>query len=501
MTPAMILLAILAVPLAAGALSFAARKRTVMEAINLGAFGVVFVLAIALVRTILRTGSISAWNGFLYADSLSALVVLLTALVALICSVYAVGYFRDDQRNNVFEEDLPGNVTISKLRKYYALTPLFVFSMLLVALADNLGVMWVAVEATTLTSVFLVTYYGRATSLEAAWKYAIIGGVGLSMALLGTILTYYSARHVLGAETSGLNWSVLVTHASQFDKTSMKLAFILILLGYGTKAGVAPMHTWKPDAYSEAPVPAAAILSTATLNCALYGLVRFYILASRCLEPGYPGVLLLLFGALSMGIAVPFVLIQRNLRRLLAYSTIDHAGIMVTALGVGGPLGALGFTLHMTFHTVTKSLLFLCAGTVYQHFRTDLFRKIRSGVISVLPFTGTVFLMAALAIVGTPPFGLFQSEFVILQAAFAAGYYVPGVLFVLFGAAIFGGVMHHVMGLLLGPAAPGPVARWYPWRDAAVFILASMLVAMGFWLPGPVYQLIRNAANIVSGGL
>jgi hydrogenase-4 component F len=497
----MLLLSILAVPLAAGALSFAARKRPAMEAINLGAFAVLFLLAVALVARVLRMASISAWNGFLRADSLSALVVLLTAFVALSCSIYAVGYFRDDERNRVFEEDVLGAVTISKLRKYYALTPLFVFSMLLVALADNLGVMWIAVEATTLTSVFLVTFYGRATSLEAAWKYAIIGGVGLSMALLGTILTYYSARNTLGAETfAGLNWSVLAAHASQFDKTTMKLAFILILLGYGTKAGVAPMHTWKPDAYSEAPVPAAAILSSATLNCALYALVRFYILASRCLDADYPGGLLLLFGVLSMGISVPFVLIQRNFRRLLAYHTIDHTGIMVTALGVGGPLGALGFTLHMTFHTVAKSLLFLCAGTVYQHFRTDLFRKIKSGVIRLLPFAGTVFLMATLAIVGTPPFSLFQSEFVILQGAFAAGHYVSAVLFIVFGVGIFAGAVMHVGGLVLGPSDPGPVAEWYPWRDTAVLLSAAILVVMGFWLPRPLFDLIRNAAGIVAGG-
>jgi hydrogenase-4 component F len=472
-----------------------------MEVVNLSAFGALFLLAVALVAQVLRTGSVSAWNGFLRADSLSALVVLLTAFVGLICSVYAVGYFRDDERNRVFEEDVLGAVTISKLREYYSLTPLFVFSMLLVALADNLGVMWVAIEATTLTSVFLVTFYGRATSLEAAWKYAIIGGVGLSMALLGTILTYYSAHNVLETETlAGLNWSALVRHAAQFDKTTMKLAFILILLGYGTKAGVAPMHTWKPDAYSEAPVPAAAILSSATLNCALYGLVRFYILASRCLAPDYPGRLLLLFGVLSMGISVPFVLIQSNFRRLLAYHTIDHAGIMVTALGIGGPLGALGLTLHMTFHTVAKSLLFLCAGTVYQHFRTDLFRKIKSGVIRLLPFAGAVFFMATLAIVGTPPFSLFQSEFVILQAAFAGGHYLSAVLFVVFGVGIFAGAVLHVGGLVLGPAGAGPVARWYPWRDSAVLVSTAILVLMGFWLPGPVFHLLQNAARIVAEG-
>jgi hydrogenase-4 component F len=181
------------------------------------------------------------------------------------------------------------------------------------------------------------------------------------------------------------------------------------------------------------------------LNCALYGLIRFYILTSRCLGPDFPGALLLLFGMLSMGISVPFVLVQKNFRRLLAYHTIDHAGIMVTALGVGGKLGALGLMLHMTFHTVAKSLLFLCTGNVYQHFKTDLFHKVKGGVIRSMPVTGTVFLMAMLAIVGMPPFSLFQSEFLIVRAAFAGGHYVATVLFILFGtgvisAEIWGGV-------------------------------------------------------------
>jgi len=200
-----------------------------------------------------------------------------------------------------------------------------------------------------------------------------------------------------------------------------------------------------------------------------------------------------------MGISVPFVLIQSNFRRLLAYHTIDHAGIMVTALGIGGPLAALGLTLHMTFHTVAKSLLFLCAGTVYQHFRTDLFRKIKSGVIRLLPFAGAVFLMATLAIVGTPPFSLFQSEFVILRAAFAGGHYLPAVLFIVFGVGIFAGAVLHVGGLVLGPADPGPIAKWYPWRDSAVLVSTAILIIMGFWLPGPVFELIRNAARIVAG--
>jgi len=314
------------------------------------------------------------------------------------------------------------------------------------------------------------------------------------------VLAYYSAHNLPGSDTlAGLNWSVLVGQASQLDHTTMRLAFILALLGYGTKAGLAPMHTWKPDAYSEAPVPAAAILSTATLNCALYGLIRFYILTSHCLGHEFAGGLLLVFGMLSMGIAAPFVLVQRNFRRLLAYHTIDHAGIMVTALGVGGPLGALALMLHMMFHTVAKGLLFLCAGSIYQHFKTDLFRKIKGGVIRTMPVTGVVFLMAILAIIGMPPFSLFQSEFLILRAAFAGGHYLPTALFILFGLGIFAGALIHVGDMVLGRDEDAPKAKWHPWRNASILALAGVLVVMGFWLPAPLLELIRGAARVVGG--
>jgi hydrogenase-4 component F len=293
---------------------------------------------------------------------------------------------------------------------------------------------------------------------------------------------------------------VLAGHAAQLDKTTMRLAFILALLGYGTKAGLAPMHTWKPDAYSEAPVPAAAILSSAMLNCALYGLVRFYILASRCLGADFPGGLLLLFGMLSMGISVPFILVQKNFRRLLAYHTIDHAGIMVTALGIGGKLAALALMLHMTYHTVAKALLFLCAGNVSQHFKTDLFEKVKGGVLKVIPVTGIVFMMAMLAIVGMPPFSLFQSEFLIVRAAFGSGHYLATALFILFGTGVFAGAILHVGGLVLGPAHQEPSPALRPWRDFSMLALAAVLVTIGFWLPGPLLALITGAANVVTGG-
>ena len=499
----MILLGLLIVPLAAGPLAFFLRRRHMMEVVNLGAFAILLGLAAVLVAQVLRSGPVSLWDGFFYADALSALVVLLSAFVSLVCSIYAVGYFRHEEGSGVLHEaeELGGRFAVDKLREYYALMPFLVFAMTLVGLANNLGILWVAVEGTTLASVFLVMFYGRETSLEAAWKYAIIGGVGLSMALFGTILTYYSAYGALGTDAlAGLNWSVLAGNAAQFDKPTMRLAFILILLGYGTKAGIAPMHTWKPDAYSEAPIPGAAMLATGVLNCALYGLIRFYILSSRCLGPQFGSRLLILFGLLSMGVAVPFILVQKNFRRLLAYSSIDHSGIMVLALGFGGPLGILGMLLHMTFHSVTKPLLFFCAGNVQQHLKTDLFQKAKGGLIHSMPLTGAAFLMVTLAVTGSPPFSFFQSEFTVLQAGFARDYFVLAIFFVSFLVLIFSGFLVHITGLVLGEDPGLPAADMCGWKKYSVAGLAVVIVVMGFWIPAPLFRLIQGAVGIVVGG-
>ncbi len=493
----MTILLLLLIPLLASTITMVLRSRRSMEFVYLLSAAGSFVTAILLAAEVLR-GRPATWgDGFLYADHLSALVVVLTAFVYLAAAPYAIGYFRRDEEAQVFG-DADNPTSMAKLRKYYALTPLFGACMFLVAVANNLGVMWVAVEGTTLTSIFLVTYYGRPTSLEAAWKYAMIGGVGLSMALFGTVLTYYSAHQVLGGESlSALNWSVLVNSAARFDKNVMRLAFILVLLGYGTKAGLAPMHTWKPDAYSEAPVPVAALMATAVLNCALYGLARFYVLAVRCLGPSFGSQLLILFGLLSIGIALPFILVQRSYRRLLAYSSIDHGGIMVLGLGFGGVLGPLGMLLHMTFHSVTKPLLFFCAGNAQQHTGNDSLRKGPGGLLHTLPVTAPIFLLATLAVTGTPPFSLFQSEFTILRAGFAAQRIGASILFVVLVVAIFCGFFYHVTQLVFGAGNGQPRGDRSRWKTYPVIGLSLIVLLLGFWLPGPIYALVDGAARIL----
>src|SRR5437867_6773379 len=372
--------------------------------------------------------------------------------------------------------------------------------MLLAPLADNLGVMWVAIESTTLASVLLVTFYNQKTSFEAGWKYIIIGSVGISLALFGTVITYSSAVGVVGPETHGsMNWSTLVGIADKFNPTAMRLAFVLVLLGYGTKAGLAPMHTWKPDAYAEAPVPAATLLGAGFINCAIYSIMRFDVLAEKCLGHEFPSRLLVGFGLGSILLAAPFVLAQRNFRRLLAYSSIDHAGIMAAALGFGGKLGALGAVLHMVFHAATKPLLFFCAGNVQQHFGSPYFRKVR-GVIHPLPWTGGLFLMAALAVAGLPPFSIFQCELTTLSAAlaadrgWAAGAFVAGVV------TIFAGFLLHISKMNLGAAQETmPRAVECPWKLGAMVLTAIVVAALGFYLPGPLFNLVQQSSHILGG--
>jgi len=488
----MTLLLLPLIPICAGLLCLATNSRAWWERLNLTAFALVAGLTFKVAGDVVEQGTVTALGGFLRADALSALVLALTGFVSLACAIYAVGYFRQDEK--------AGRVTHAQLRRYYVLTPLFASAMLLVPLADNLGVMWVAIESTTLASVLLVTFYNQKTSFEAGWKYIIIGSVGISLALFGTVFTYYSAVGVLGPEThGGMNWSVLVDVADKLNPQAMRLAFILVLLGYGTKAGLVPMHTWKPDAYAEAPVPASALLGAGFINCAIYAIIRFDVLAEKCLGHEFPGKLLAGFGVASILVAAPFVLVQRNFRRLLAYSSIDHAGIMVAGLGFGGKLGALGVALHMLFHAVTKPLMFFCAGNVQQHFATPYFWKVR-GVLRTLPWTGGLFLLATLAVTGTPPFSIFQSEFSILSAALAADRGWTAFLFIAGVVTIFTGFLRHMSKMNLGkPHEETPQTAACPWKMGAMVSLAVVIVVFGFWLPAPLFKLVQQTAHIIGG--
>jgi len=485
------LTALLLIPLLAGLLCWLVKPRWLMETLNVLSFGATFGLGIALAARVLRQGTVTEWNSFLYADALSAWMVLLIALISLASSIYALGYLR---------QDLSGHLTEGRFREYYVLTPLFVFAMLLAVLANNLGILWVALEATALASVFLVALYNQKTSLEAAWKYIILGSVGLVLALLGTILTYGSAAR-LGNETlAGLNWSYLITVADKLDPRIIKLAFVFVLVGYGTKAGIAPMHTWLPDAHSEAPASTSAMLSGVCLKVALYGLLRFYILSIHCVGTGFSQHLLLGFGLLSICVATPFILIQTNIKRLFAYHSVEHIGIICVGLGFYAPMAVFGAVLHIGYHALVKSTLFFASGNIHQKYRSLELPAIGGGLLRTMPVTAVLLAIAVIAIAGVPPFGMFLTELNILAGGMGAGHILGGVLFMAALVTVFAGLLGHSAHLLLGTAerqTSGPEAP----RSglAAMALLIGVLTVFSLWLPRPLLQLIGGAAQIIVG--
>ena len=391
----LLLTPILIVPVLAGLLCLVVRPPRVMASLGVLAFSATLGLGVALVHQVLARGVVTEWKGFLSADALSAWMVLLISVVSLATSLYAGRYFRRDLAASA--------VTPGRVREFFVLTPLFGAGMFLVVLANNLGVMWAAVEGTALASVLLVALYNRRNSLEAAWKYVILGSMGLALALMGTVFVYAAACKNNPDSLPSFNWSYLMSVAGQLDPRLVKLAFVFAFVGYGTKAGLAPMHTWLPDAHSEAPSPTSAMLSGVSLKIALYALLRFHILATACLGSGFSRYFLLGFGLFSMFLAPPFILVQRNLKRMLAYSSLEHIGLICTGIAMNSPVTIFGALLHMGYHALTKPVLFFAAGNIHQTFHSLEFRVIGPGVVKVLPVTVLLMGLAALAAIGLPP--------------------------------------------------------------------------------------------------
>jgi hydrogenase-4 component F len=430
---------------------------------------------------------------FFYADALSAWMVLLISVVSLGTSLYAGRYFRRDLAAGV--------MTARRIKEYFVLTPVFAAGMFLVVLVNNLGIMWFALEATALSSVLLVALYNRRTSLEAAWKYVILGSLGLALALFGTVLTYAAAASQNHSEPlPSFNWSHFMATAGQLDPRMIRLAFIFVLVGYGTKAGLAPMHTWLPDAHSEAPSPTSAMLSGVSLKIAIYALLRFHILTTACLGTGFSRTLLLGFGLFSMFLAAPFILVQGNLKRMLAYSSLEHVGLICAGVGLNTPVTIFGALLHMGYHALTKPVLFFAAGNIHQTFHTMKLRVIGPGVVKVLPVTVLLMGLAAVAAMGLPPFGLFYSELTVISGGFAAHQVLISLLILAALVMAFCGVLKQLTSILIGAPRVVRVHDAGAWDGVpAMGLLLGGLLVFSVWLPAPVLQLIHQAAGIIGG--
>jgi hydrogenase-4 component F len=486
----------LVVPLTTAAIGGLGRPRKFMEAVMVGGLALTFGLCLAIASQFLSGMIPAAFGEALRVDGLSALVLVLCGFVGLLSGTYGIGYLRRNEAR--------GLVTPRMRREFYGLIPAYVFAMLLVSVSNNLGILWIAVELTALASVFLITFHDQDTSLEAAWKFLMLGSLGLGFALLGTVLLFASAQGHLGEGMSALNWTRFMQVAPQLHPFTLRLGVVFALIGYGTKAGLAPMHTWKPDAYREAPSPAVVLMAVGMLNGALYCMLRIHLISKAALGPDFSGGLLLTLGLLSVLIAMPFILIQWNLKRLLAYSSIEHVGIMAVGVGLGGEAGAFGALLHMTYHSLAKPVAFFSAGTLAQLHSSSDFDRIGDGTFSRAPIASALLVLATVMITGSPPFGLFFSEMTILRAGFLGPHVTATSIFLAALIVLFCGFTYQVGRLVLGAPRDAadrrvPLPERFDVATCTAIVAAALAVVSAFYLPGPLMALIRAATRIVEG--
>jgi len=421
----------------------------------------------------------------LRADSLSALLMACVAGVATLALFFSPGLGRESPYDG------------AQLRRYHVFVNLFIFAMLLAVSANNVGIMWIAVEATTIFSAMVIPLALTKASVEASWKYILISSVGITLAFAGTVLAYFDFVALSGRTENALNWPVLLSAAPHLHPDVMRLAFVFILVGFGTKAGIAPMHTWLPDAHSEAPSPLSAMMSGVLLAVALYAITRWKVVVDATLGPAFSNQLLLLMGLFSLLVAAFSLVLQRNYKRMLAYSSIEHTGLICIGLGLG-PLGVFAAFLHLLCHTAAKSMLFILSGEVLHHYRTTELDRV-SGLLKVMPWTGALFMGGILAIVGLPPFGMFISEFALIRAGFAAGR--PGLMATVLAllAVAFVALLRHSNRMLYGTPPEGiTMGEGGSWRIAPLFLSVVVLVVLGLTLPAPLELLLNQVVKVVA---
>lgn len=469
-----------------------ARSRPAGTAGAAGA-GVSLAAAVVLLAVQLHRPPLLRAGGFLYLDTLSCFFLLTVSAVTLLAAVGSIAY--------VSAEEDAGEFSAFQVRLYFVFFALFASLMLASLETGNLGLLFVLVEASTLASAALVGLEGKARSLEAAWKYVIISSLGVTIALAGTLYLFYAGSALHLTSNLRLTWPYLFAHAHALAPQPLRLAFLLAVVGYGTKVGLAPMHTWLPDAHAEAPSPASAMLSAALLNTGMYAIIRFLAIARARLGEAYPRGVLLAFGFASIAVGVLFMVRSGNFKRLFAYSSVEHMGIIAVALGFGGVLGLYGALLHTLNHAVAKAVLFLGSGDVALRYKTRESEPVR-GLLTAVPFTGGALLLGSFAVLGSPPFGLFLSEFTIVRAGFAQASPVLPLLLLALLAVAFIAFARTIAGMVTGDS-PAPAS---PYRGRAVVWagavpLAAGLVALlvlGVWIPAGLNTAIMHSLAAMS---
>jgi hydrogenase-4 component F len=424
-------------------------------------------------------------GNYLLVDDLNKVFIVLTTFVGFTTSAFSASYIQ--------HEIEIGRLTPVFVRFYHAMYQALMFAMNLALVANNIGLMWVAVEIATLTTVLMVGIYRTHEALEAAWKYFILGSVGIALALFGTILVYMAARPVIGEGLEAMVWTVLLDRAADFDPALLNIAFAFLLLGYGTKVGLAPLHAWLPDAHAEGPTPISAVLSGLLLNVALYALLRFKILLAVNPETIAPGQLMVIMGLISVIFAALMLYRRRDIKRLFAYSSIEHMGIIVFAFGMGGALANFAGLLHMTMHSLTKSAIFFAVGHIAQVKGTQKIADI-GGLTVTNPVLGWGLVLGVVAIAGLPPLGIFMSEFLVVSSTFARAPWLTTILALGIVIAL-GGLFLRLNSVVFGEPK-GPTAKAEASYVPMFTHLAIVLMA-GVYLPPPLVSGFRNVARLL----
>ncbi|RTL88476.1 MAG: hydrogenase 4 subunit F [Hyphomicrobiales bacterium] len=445
--------------------------------INMAASGATLVFALLLLLKGSETGS------FLFVDDLNIVFVVLSTFVGLTTSVFSASYIRHEMET--------GRLSAGNLRFYHAMYQTLMFSMNLALLASNIGLMWVSVEVATLTTVMMVGVYRTRDSLEAAWKYFILGSVGIALALFGTILVYMAAEPVLGQGYDAMVWSSLMQQAAHFSPRLLNVAFVFLMLGYGTKVGLAPMHAWLPDAHAEGPTPISAVLSGLLLNVALYAVLRFKMLLTANAMAITPGPMLITLGLASVLFSA-FMLYRRDdVKRLFAYSSIEHMGVIAFAFGVGGPLANFAGLLHMAMHSLTKSAIFFAVGQIAQAKGTQKIADIR-GLTQSHPLLGWGLVVGVMAICGMPPLGVFMSEFLVVSSAFSRAPWLAAPL-VLGLLVAFGALLMRLIGMAFGE--PSKSVGEVEASSIPLFAHLALVLVAGLYLPAYLVSWFENVAR------
>jgi hydrogenase-4 component F len=421
----------------------------------------------------------------LFVDDLNVVFIVLNALVGFTTSLFSASYIGHELET--------GRLTPTYLRFYHAMYQAMMFGMNLALLANNIGLLWVAVELATLTTVMMVGLYRTPAALEAAWKYFILGSVGIALALFGTILVYVASQPVIGEGLDAMTWTILIERAAQFDPSLLNVAFVFLLLGYGTKVGLAPVHAWLPDAHAEGPTPISAVLSGLLLNVALYAVLRFKMLMTANEAALAPGPLMVTMGLSSLIFASFMLYRRRDIKRMFAYSSIEHMGIITFAFGMGGPLANFAGLLHMTMHSLTKSAIFFAVGNIAQAKGTQKIADIR-GLTESHPVLGWGLVVGVVAIAGLPPLGIFMSEFLVVTSTFARQplLAIPLVLGLLVA---FGALLWRVSSLAFG----APTGKVEPVKASYVpmFVHLALVLGAGLYLPPALVAWFRHVADLL----